>query len=86
MRRLLVRSDSGDVVAARKLTGKSWEATVPRSVGSVQVHAFVDRDRDGPTPGDPGALSPVLSVAVGTPEPIVLRVEDDFDGTAVAAP
>jgi hypothetical protein len=86
VRRLLVRSESGDIVAARKLSGKSWEVPVPRSVGAVQIHAFVDRDRDGPTPGDPGAVSAMLPLAEGTPAEVVLRVTDDFDATVSGTP
>lgn len=86
VRRLLVQAEDGTVVAAQKLTGKSWKVSLPRSLGSVRVHAFIDPDRDGPTPGDPGALSPEVSLREGTPEPLVLRLQDDVDGSVGDAP
>ena len=66
-------------------SGDTWDVEVPKDLGQLQIHAFIDRDGDGPTKGDPGYVTdPPLKIGQDAVPPVILTLTDDFDPSVLA--
>ena len=66
-------------------SGGTWSIEAPPDYGKLQIHAFIDKDGDGPTKGDPGYLTdPPLEIGTEAITEVVLALTDDFDPAALA--